>query len=762
MKTIVNNKILFLFFSFLFSLPFILKAPQVETVDNVDYFNVKDNPESVFYDKIKKEFGNDEFFIISYSDKNFFSYRNLQVLKRITAEIEALDGIRDVTSLANVDSTKGEKDFFIVEAFLDKIPDVESELNDLKEEAVSNPLYEKNLISSDGMTGAIVVFVNENNEDPGYRKELIGKVNKILRNYEGDTGKFFLAGWTVTNLALSQYMKQDMSVFIPATYFFIVVCVYFFFRSALLAFIALVNISLCMGSTMGLFSIFGITLNNITVIVPPVVMALSLCDTVHVLSHLDKDLMSKFSSKEKAVLFVMKKLFLPCFLTSLTTGIGFASLYASDVPPIRDFAVIASLGMFFEFFFAFVFLPAFLLLFPEDRIFQDKKKSMYLNNILDFTSRFVLKKFKFIFISGVLLIFASIYFALDIRVETNLLEYFKKSSPVTIANEFVEERLAGISTVDISLEAVEDDFFKEPENLRVIEEIQKFSENIEGVDKTMSFVDFIKDMNKSFHNEDKYYLKIPESKELISQYLLIYDSDDIKDYIDNYYRHARLSLRLSKHSTKDQKHIINELSGYIRKFDSADLKIKVTGRAVQDVLTIDSLVDGQVKSLLIAAIIISVIMFFVLKSFMLGCLSIVPNIFPIAMNFGLMGVFNVPLNTATALIAAVAIGIAVDDTIHFITELKYYLKKGCDPKKAIHFTIMSKGKAIILSSVILSIGLGVMVLSSFVPTVNFGVLSAVIMLNALIGDLFILPAFTLMVAERKMNLLKLKEVSNNE
>lgn len=375
MKIILDRKFVFILLSIVLSLFFIIKIPYIQTVDNVDYFTVHDNIESKIYDSIKKEFGNDEFYIIAYSLKDFFSFNNLETLKKITLELEDLEGVRRVTSLTNVASTKGDNNFFLVEPFLNYVPENKNELEKIRINAVSNPLYEKNLISKDGKTGAIVVFVNENNADPGFRKKIIGSTKQILKKYSAVTGEYFLAGWTITNFALSQYMKKDIFIFIPVTYFLIILCVYFFFKNVVLTLIAFLNISLCMGSTLGLFPLLGICLNNITVIVPPVVMALALCDTMHIFSYLNKNVLEKFKSKETAVVFVMKKLFLPCFLTSLTTAIGFASLYASDVPPIKDFAIISSAGMFFEFFFSFVFLPPVLVLFSEERVFQDKKKA---------------------------------------------------------------------------------------------------------------------------------------------------------------------------------------------------------------------------------------------------------------------------------------------------------------------------------------------------------------------------------------------------
>ena len=754
MDIYIIKKMMLFVFSILTAFPFLMKAPHVKTVDNVDYFTLRSSPDTIFYNEFKSIFGNDEFFIIAFKKDEFFTRENLNTLKKITKEIELIKDVREVKSLANIDETIGEDDFFSVRKFLKKIPEKKEDLEALKNKAVSNPLYSKNFISADGKTGAVAVWVYDRPQDGDYRKRIVQEVEKILEKYANQTGKTYLAGWTTTNLCLSQFMKKDISVFIPVSYLFITLAVFIFFRSLSLTLIAVLNISICMGSTMGLFALFDITLNNVTTIVPPVVMALALCDTVHIFSGLDKDLAERLGSKEKAVSHVLKKLIMPCFLTTATTAAGFASLYISDIPPIRDFAVIASIGMFFEFFFAFTFLPLLLIIFPEKGVFLSKKKSRRLDIFLGKISEFVIKNFKKITLTGFFLIFISVYFALGIKVETNLFNFFKEKSIVQTSNRFVENNLAGIATLDISVKSDTDNAFKEPENLKYIEKLQKFIDSIEGVDKTLSFVDFIKDMNKSFHNEDAEYYTIPFSREMTAQYLLIYDSDEIEEFIASAYSHARISVRLSKHSTMEHEKIIAEINDFIKTETPKGFNTKITGRAFLDVKIIDSLVSGQIYSLLTASVIIIFIMFFVLKSFILGSLSILPNLFPIVLNFGIMGMLNIPLNTATALIAAVAIGIAVDDTIHFLTELKNNLSKGVSMEKAVEKTILSKGKAFILSSLILCIGFGVMIFSSFVPTVNFGFLSAFIMITAIIGDIFILPSTGLVLAEKEFVFIK--------
>ena len=350
-----------------------------------------------------------------------------------------------------------------------------------------------------------------------------------------------------------------------------------------------------------------------------------------------------------------------------------------------------------------------------------------------------------IVITGSIVMAISIYFATGLSVETNILKYFKKGAEIRISLEYVEHHLSGIESLDIALKSDQDDAFKRPEYLKIIEKIQTFVNSLEGIDKTLSIVDFLKDMNQSFHNENYDHYSLPETIELIAQYLLLYDSDEIDDFINSDYNYARISMRISKHSSAEQKVLIDTIYKFVNTINNSGLNIRVTGRMLQDVNVINDISWGQIKSLGMAGVIIWGLMFFLFKSFKMGLISILPNLFPVVMNFGIMGALDIPLNTATALISAVAIGIAVDDTIHFLNGYIVDKNRGLVKNTLIRSVILHKGRAILASSLILCIGFGVLSFSSFVPTIHFGLLCAFIMLSALIADTFFLPALLLYI-----------------
>jgi predicted RND superfamily exporter protein len=247
-------------------------------------------------------------------------------------------------------------------------------------------------------------------------------------------------------------------------------------------------------------------------------------------------------------------------------------------------------------------------------------------------------------------------------------------------------------------------------------------------------------MNKSFNDENQDFYVIPDNKALVAQYLLLYDSKNIDDYVNESFDHARILVRLSESSSARQALLIESIKDFLGTIDQAGLEMRVSGSVVQQVNVIEAVTDGLVSSLGLALVIIALIMFMIFGSIKLGLLSLIPNLFPLFLNFGLMGLLDIPLDTSTALISVVALGIAVDDTIHFLTEYNIQRKLGLSRQDSISQVFLNKGTAIITTSVILCFGFGVLVLSNFVPTFYFGLLSAVIMLTALAGDILLLPS----------------------
>lgn len=723
---------------------FLAFIPTIQAIDNVDYFTVDGDSDFAFHKEIKGIFGDDEFFVISFKSPDIFTQSNLQLVRKLTEQLEAHPGVRDVQSLGSVDYVDGAQEFFEVRKFLEVVPDTAEGLELLRRQALTTPMYLDNLISRDGTTTALIVYPYDRPADKGFRADLLADVQEILSGFQSKEIAFHLAGNTVTNVSLSRYVQEDVAKFIPLTYFFVAVVIWVMFRNIRLTALAVINISVCVGCTMGFMALMDVAMHNVTSVIPSLVMALALADTVHIFSCLDRKVLDSMPNARAALAHILDKVYVPCFLTTLTTAVGFLSLAVSSIPPIREFAYVASMGMIFEFFFTFILLPPLLLYCDPAKVFREMSESKGMGVFLHLLKRIIRAHYVRICVACLLLTLVSIWFSGRVQVETNLVEYFDKRSVLRQDLDFIQENLSGVSTLDISVRADTLDAFTLPENLAVIDEIQSFLQTLPGVDTSISFADYIKEMNKSFHDENTSYYVIPDQQELIAQYLLLYDSTNIDDYVNSSFNHARILVRISENSSAKQAELIAMINDYLARVPRSDLKMQITGSVVQQVNVIKAVTDGLVSSISLALLVITVIIFVSLQSFKIGLLSLAPNLFPLFLNFGIMGMLGIPLDTSTALIAVVALGIAVDDTIHFLTAYNLCRQQGLSLEISLERVLIDKGLPIITTSIILCAGFGVLIFSNFVPTFYFGLLSAVIMATALIGDMLLLPSIILL------------------
>lgn len=723
----------------LLTLFFMFMLPRTKMEHSVESFILKNDPDLVFFEKFKKEFGTDEFFVLAFKDEKIFSNEVLSKIQSLTDGLSQIEEVRDVVSITNATDILGEEDNFYVQDLVEELPLNQAELNELKRRAISNPLYANQLISKDAGTTAILIKTFDRPEDDLYRTRLLEKVEKVLTTvFPKGQPRVYKAGWTVTNYNLSKFMMSDLRTFIPIVLLFIAAALYFIFRSVLITIVAVANILICLAWTMGVFPVVNATINNITTITPPLIMTIGITVAIHLIDQYREDLIHA-ADKSQAIVSSLKHAILPCFLASFTTVDGFISLSANDIPPIRDFGYVSSLGVSFSFLISIIFIPIALYFLRNRPIkFRPYHESSQ-SRLIDLSYRIVTNHSKETIALTLVLITFSIWGITRIKVETNLLEYFKKKSEIYQANDFVEKNLSGVTTIEIAVETPEADGILNPLTLKKIESIEQFLRKQKNIDSVISIADYLKDMNQSFHNEDPSHYRLPQSRNLAAQYMLLYSAEDIRDYIDPDYKMARISARLREHNSRQIRAMIDKTDSFIQSLKSPDVDMRITGNSLLTANLIDALVYGQVYSLSIALLLIFGLIFLFLRSFSLGLISIVPNAIPLLINLGVMGWLGIPLNTSTAMISTIAIGIAVDDTIHFLTRYKHERLAGKSNIEAITITMHSKGSAVVSACIVISVGFGVLLLSNFIPTIQFGALTAFTMVIALFVELTTLP-----------------------
>jgi predicted RND superfamily exporter protein len=336
-------------------------------------------------------------------------------------------------------------------------------------------------------------------------------------------------------------------------------------------------------------------------------------------------------------------------------------------------------------------------------------------------------------------------FLKNVVVETNLLEFFTPGHKTRVATEHIQEKLAGTGSLDIVFTSSEPEGLATPANLRMIRNFQVWAESQPEVDKSQSFADFVEEMHWAFNAQRAGYRTIPDNADLISQYLFIYDGTDLYDFVDENFQLTRVSLAINVHGASDINSFMARLRQQLETNSPPDLQWEIAGISRMFADQVDLLVKGQVESIVAALVIIFLLMVVQWRSFKDAVICMIPNLSPILLIFILMGAFNIWLDVATAMIASVAVGIAIDDTIHVYHGFIHRVRRGVNPTVALARTYRQAGRAIMTTTVILCAQFLVLATSNFIPVRNFGLLTSIGLAAALIFDLFLLPAILILV-----------------
>ena len=781
------------------------RAARVPFDTSLESLVVENDPDRVFFDTFRDHFDSGEFVVVALERLRIFTHDNLTRLAHLTDRLAEIDGVEETTSLTNVEDIVGEEDAFTVGPFLEEIPKDPEALRRLRIRATQKPLYQGALISKGAKTAAVLAKLTPDLKGTAH-SQVIEAIRAVVDRDGG--GRTHIAGKPIMDHFIALYMRLDLQRFIPLTIAFMAIILWALLGNGFGAVLPLIAMGICLAWSVGVLGLLGGTINNITNILSPLVMALTVAVSIHLLTTYQSNLASaRFAAppdreptekkgdtppstgnlmrgwfdrlrgrelateppdpastaedltawrlrlgdetaslvrNREVVIATLEELWKPCLVAALTTVAGFLSLLVSDIPPMRHFGVAAAIGTLASLLIAFTFLPACWLLIrrPVARRHNPLKPDLF-DNLLLRIGGLVTHQPRRILILVSLLALVSALGILRLRVETNLLEYFDRNTPLVQDTLYVEQQLAGVEDVRISLRGSEPDQILTLDTLHHMEALVRFLKNQPGVDRVISLLDYLKEMNQAFHNEDRHFYRLPESEPLIQQYMLLYDGKDLAHFLDEDRQWAAIYVRLHEHSSARIGQLINATRRYLAADLPTALTGRVTGPAVLVSNLIDTLVRSQTESLGLASLVIFAMVAILFRSIGTGLLAMLPNLLPVLLNLGLMGWLGIPLDTATAMIAAVAIGIAVDDTIHILAEYHHIRNRVPDRARAIQEVLAIKGRACISTTLLLTAAFAVVILSRFEPTARFGLLSAFTMVAALASDLFFLPALLL-------------------
>lgn len=708
-------------------------------------FFADENPQLKAFEQMQAEFNKSDNILIGIApkDRQVFQPQVLQLIREYTeAAWQTPYSIR-VDSLSNFQHTVAElDDLLVADLFSDQQELTATELERIERVALQEPVLLNRLIAADGAVSAINITV-QLPEPTGQQQvdeiwHYISTLSDEFASKYPDIA-FYQTGIIAMNYAFASEAEADVKRLVPIMLLVIIVMLAWLLRSAIAAVATLIIIIVTLSSTLGIAGLLGIFMSTATVNVPTILMTLAVADSVHLLTCMQLAL-REGKSKQEAIHFSLQRNWLPVLITSVTTAIGFLTLNFSEVPILRDLGNLTAIGVMLACFFSLTLLPLMMNVLPFNAAINVDKSTAK----MDWLANQVVQRQKPILYGFVIFTIAcaALLSLNEVNDEPN--EYFAKSTAFRQANDFMEQNLSGFTTVDFAIAGAEAGAIAQPEFLSALADFSQWLTEQPEVMHVNTLSDIIKRLNRNMHQDDPAFYRLPATAEEAAQYLLLYEMSlpfglDLNNQINIDKSATRLTATLYNLGSKELialeqravEYFADKWPGYQLSAASAALMFAHIG---------ERNMASMLSTLPVALLLISLLLVFSLRSLRLGLLSVIPNLVPAIIGFGLWGVFIGEINLALSVVAGMSLGIIVDDTVHFLAKYRYARLEGRDTEQAVRYAFHSVGRALWITTMVLVSGFAVLTLSGFRFNSDMGLLTAGIIFIALIVDLLFFPA----------------------
>lgn len=714
-----------------------------EMNNQLDAWFTDDDPVSVNYRLFRDTFEGGNSLIIGIESDDLFSRENLDYLIARTSALEGMEHVRRVVSLANANKVRGTPQGIEIRPLLHDIEGTPGD--ELKRSALQDELFVDYLISKDGRMSAIFVVFDE--IGTGQVEGLVEQARAIMEEGRPDGVDSYLSGGLMVSNEFIKATRQNQTI-LPALGVIIgIIIIYALFRSLPRILIITVEIGLCMCWTLGFHSMLGFTYNPVSGMIIPLIVVLSLSNSIHMIEYYDE--VSRENSPRASFIAMVRYIAIPCFIASITTTFGLLSLATSPIKAVKQFGITSGAGILFSFIISLCTVPFLLTILPG----QKRAKHKYWGHVLSGISRVNENYYRHILMLTALLVVLSFAGLPLVTIDSNELDWFPRDSELYVNAMKFDHSLSGIGNLELILQG-EQDMLLEPEILSRIDELSRRIESLPRIRKVISLADYVKAVNRTLHEDDANAYRVPDTRELIAQEVLLFSmSETGREELDRYANvensSGRISVRLQYTSSSEVRQIVGRVEDMVREiFPDNKVTVSMTGFSYIFSMIDKYIVESQIRSFSLAFVLVFGIMFLVMWSARYGMLAIVPNVLPVLLIIGIMGWAGISLNVGTVMIASVALGIAVDDTTHLLTRFrKEYRSADASLHGSLRRSIILVGRAMIFTSLISVCGFCIVIISDFQPSRDFGILLSLTLFIAVVCDLFMLPA--IMIAMRR-------------
>ncbi|MEH0021167.1 MAG: outer membrane lipoprotein-sorting protein [Desulfobacter sp.] len=781
-RTLIRHrfKTLLLVFTLFFALASNLGKLGIDA--STEAFLHHNDPSLLSYNKFKHQFGNDDLILIAIESDQIFTLDFFNTLNQLHNELEAnVPYIDDITSLINARNTFGKDDSLYVNDLCDPFPTTQADIDDIRKRALSNPLYENLVISGDGRVTSIVIQLvaspklNEAELLAGFEDdteaavedqtttdawltveqngEAVEAVWAVLESYRDKGFHISLSGTASVNHFIKDILLIDTARFLKLAYLGVMVFLVIVFRrvTGVIAPILIVTLSLI--SALSLMAITGVPFKIPTEILPSFILAVGVGYSVHILA-LFYNRLKKGATREDAIAYATGHSGLAVVLTGLTTSAGLFSFSGSEVAPIAELGLFGGAGVFFAMIYTFTLLPPILsfVRLPRGETGEARKG---LDPLLESIARFSttypvhILVVSFLFFLGACLGLPRLNFSHDI------LRWLPETEVLRIDSERIDASLKGSVNMEIVMDTGRENGLYDPDFMARLDAAANRIAALQTPEvtagKVWSIADVLKETHKALHNNQDAFYTLPGTRELMAQELFLFENsgtDDLEDFTDSQFSLVRVSVKLPFIDAVAYNGYINQVNELLEK-EFPELSIETTGLIMIYSKVIAAGIDSMGKSYIYAFGTISLMMILMLGNIRIGAIAMIPNLIPIVLTLGLAGWLSIPVSLFIMLVGNIAMGLSVDDTIHFMHNFKHYFGKTGDAAEAVKKTLLTAGRPMMITTIVLTMGFFIYLFSDMNHLTHFGLLTGLAIILALVADFFLAPALVMVLYRKR-------------
>ncbi|HGS4500905.1 TPA: RND family transporter [Vibrio parahaemolyticus] len=719
-----------------------------------DIFFDGTNKQLLAFDEIQTTFAKTDnlAIVIAPEDGDIFTPQTLSLIQKITVDAWQVPYSSRVDSIANYQHTEAFDDDLLVEDLLYSEYELTPErISKVKSIALSEPVLKSALVSDKGDVTVVNITVQLPEMDKTAEvEEVVSSINAMIDRYQRayPDVTFHKAGIIAMNHAFMTAAQDDSSTLVPTMLVVILVFLTIMLRSILSVIATLIVIIGSVMATMGISGWAGMFLSTATVNVPTLIMTLAVADCVHVIATMRQSMKNGFT-KAQSIERSIALNFVPILITSVTTAIGFLMMNMSDSPVLRDFGNLSALGVMVACFLSVTLLPALLKLLPirvKMETSQDQK------HVMDRLGDFVVSQRRALLpLSVVVIVVCASLIPLN-KVNDESVEYFGQRNEFRQAADFMEERISGMTNISIAIKTNESQGIAAPDFLNTIGEFSSWLRDQPETDHVATLADVYKRLNKNMHGDDEAYYSLPQARELAAQYLLLYEMSlpyglDLNNQINVDKSSIKMVLTVANLGSVELVDLENRIYQWFAEH-APQYQVVASSPSLMFAHIGETNMASMLSTLPITLVLISALLIFALRSVRLGLISLMPNIAPAVIGFGLWALISGEINLGLSVVVTLTLGIVVDDAVHFLSKYQRARREGQTAEQAVRYAFHTVGRALWITTVVLVAGFSVLAMSSFRLNADMGQLSAIVIFIALVVDFLFLPTL-LMLFDKK-------------